>query len=180
MKEKDPKPIQELAMAEAKAGVDYIDINLGPARKGGGELMEWIVKIVQEVVDTPLYLDTINAEAIEAGLKVYKNKKGKGGDQFDHGPAREHGREIPARPEVRRRLGRSPLGPLRPPQGCRGKGSARGGIDAEGHRIRHPGRGHLDGSDRHPGDQPAEPGSGPQLRRVYEDVQRPPGGLPRA
>jgi len=77
MKEKDPKPIQELAIAEAKAGVDYIDINLGPARKGGGELMEWIVKVVQEVVDTPLYLDTINTEAIEAGLKIYKNKKGK-------------------------------------------------------------------------------------------------------
>ena len=77
MKEKDPKPIQELAIAEAKAGADYIDISLGPARKGGGELMEWIVKIVQEVVDTPLYLDTINPEAIEAGLKVYKNKKGK-------------------------------------------------------------------------------------------------------
>jgi 5-methyltetrahydrofolate corrinoid/iron sulfur protein methyltransferase len=77
MKEKDPKPIQELAIAEAAAGADYLDINLGPARKGGGELMEWVVKIVQEVVDTPLYLDTINAEAIEAGLKVYKNKKGK-------------------------------------------------------------------------------------------------------
>ena len=77
MKDKDPKPIQELAIAEAGAGVDFIDINLGPARKGGGEMMEWMVKIVQEVVDIPLYLDTINAEAIEAGLKVYKNKKGK-------------------------------------------------------------------------------------------------------
>jgi 5-methyltetrahydrofolate corrinoid/iron sulfur protein methyltransferase len=77
MKDKDPKPLQELAIAETEAGVDYIDINLGPARKGGGELMEWVVKIVQEVVDTPLYLDTINAEAIEAGLKVYQNKKGK-------------------------------------------------------------------------------------------------------
>jgi 5-methyltetrahydrofolate corrinoid/iron sulfur protein methyltransferase len=77
MKERDSKPIQELAVAEAKAGVDFIDINLGPARKGGGELMEWIVQVVQEVVDTPLYLDTINTEAIEAGLKVYKKKKGK-------------------------------------------------------------------------------------------------------
>ncbi len=37
MKDRDPKPIQELAIAEAKAGVDFIDINLGPARKGGGE-----------------------------------------------------------------------------------------------------------------------------------------------
>ncbi len=77
MKERDPKPIQELAIAEVNAGVDYIDINLGPARKGGGELMEWVVKTVQEVVDIPLYLDTVNAEAIEAGLRVYKNKKGK-------------------------------------------------------------------------------------------------------
>src|SRR5512137_1793386 len=77
MKDKDPKPIRDLAIAEANAGADYIDINLGPARKGGGELMEWVVKTVQEVVDTPLYMDTINAEAIEAGLRIYKNKKGK-------------------------------------------------------------------------------------------------------
>jgi 5-methyltetrahydrofolate corrinoid/iron sulfur protein methyltransferase len=77
MMERNPKPIQDLAMAEAKAGVDYIDINLGPARKGGGELMTWVIKTVQEVVDIPLYLDTINIEAIEAGLKVYQNKKGK-------------------------------------------------------------------------------------------------------
>ena len=77
MREKDPKPIQALAIAEANAGVDYIDINLGPARKGGGELMEWVVKTVHEVVDTPLFLDTINAEAIEAGLRAYENKRGK-------------------------------------------------------------------------------------------------------
>lgn len=77
MKERDPKPIQKLAAAEAEAGVDYIDVNLGPARKGGEELMEWMVKTVQEVVDLPLYLDTTNVSAVEAGLKVYKNKKGK-------------------------------------------------------------------------------------------------------
>ncbi len=77
MKERNPKPIQELAGAEAEAGVDYIDINLGPARKGGEELMEWMVRTVQEVVDLPLYLDTTNVNAIEAGLKIYKNKQGK-------------------------------------------------------------------------------------------------------
>lgn len=77
IKEKNSKPIQELAVAEAEAGVDYIDINLGPARKGGEELMEWMVKVVQEVVDVPLYLDTTNVKAIEAGLKVYKKKQGK-------------------------------------------------------------------------------------------------------
>jgi 5-methyltetrahydrofolate corrinoid/iron sulfur protein methyltransferase len=77
MKERNSKPIQELALAEAEAGVDYIDINLGPARKGGEELMAWMVRTVQEVIDLPLYLDTTNVSAIEAGLKVYKNKEGK-------------------------------------------------------------------------------------------------------
>jgi 5-methyltetrahydrofolate corrinoid/iron sulfur protein methyltransferase len=70
MRNRDAKTIQELAVAEAEAGVDYIDINLGPARKAGDELMEWIVKTVQEVVDIPLYLDTTNEVAIEAGLNV--------------------------------------------------------------------------------------------------------------
>jgi 5-methyltetrahydrofolate corrinoid/iron sulfur protein methyltransferase len=77
MKDWDPKPIQEMAVAEAEAGVDFIDINLGPARKGGEELMAWVVKTVQEVVDTPVYLDTTNIQAIEAGLKVYEPRKGK-------------------------------------------------------------------------------------------------------
>jgi 5-methyltetrahydrofolate corrinoid/iron sulfur protein methyltransferase len=77
MRERDSKTIQELAVAEAEAGVDYIDINLGPARKAGDELMEWIVTTVQEVVDVPLFLDTTNEVAIEAGLKAYKNKRGK-------------------------------------------------------------------------------------------------------
>jgi 5-methyltetrahydrofolate corrinoid/iron sulfur protein methyltransferase len=53
--------------------MDYIDINLGPAKKEGHELMPWVVKTVQEVVpDVPLALDTSNIEAIAAALKVYK------------------------------------------------------------------------------------------------------------
>ncbi len=71
---RDPKPIQELARAEVEAGVDYLDINIGPARKAGDELMEWVVKVVQEVTDKPLSLDTTNPVAMEAGLKVHKGK----------------------------------------------------------------------------------------------------------
>ena len=74
LKERDPKPIREMAEAETNAGVDLIDINLGPARKAGADLMEWVVKTVQEVTDTPLCLDTTNVEAIEAGLKACKGK----------------------------------------------------------------------------------------------------------
>jgi len=74
LRERDPKPIQELARQEAEAGIDYIDLNIGPARRGGAELIEWVVKTVQEVTDKPLSLDTTNQEAMEAGLKVCNNK----------------------------------------------------------------------------------------------------------
>jgi len=72
-KARDPKPIQEEALFQKKQGMDYIDINLGPAKKDGIELMPWVIQTVQEVVDDiPLVLDTSNIDAIEAGLKVYK------------------------------------------------------------------------------------------------------------
>lgn len=75
-KEKDPGPIVEEAKRQKEAGMDWIDINLGPARKGGPELMEFVVKTVQEAIgDTPsLCLDTSNIEAMEAGLAVHKGK----------------------------------------------------------------------------------------------------------
>ncbi len=74
LRERNPKPIQELARAEAGAGVDYLDLNIGPARKAGDELMEWVVNTVQEAADLPLSLDTTNPVAMEAGLKVHKGR----------------------------------------------------------------------------------------------------------
>jgi len=72
-KERDPKPIQEEALFQREKGMDYIDINLGPAKKDGPELMPWVVETVQEVVDdVPLALDTSNVDAIEAAIKVCK------------------------------------------------------------------------------------------------------------
>jgi cobalamin-dependent methionine synthase I len=67
---REPGPVQEMARAETQAGIDYIDLNIGPARKAGDEMMEWVVKTVQEVTDKPLSLDTTNPVAMEAGLKV--------------------------------------------------------------------------------------------------------------
>ncbi len=72
-KERDPEPIKEEALFQKEKGMDYIDINLGPAKKDGHELMPWVVQTVQEVVpDVPLALDTSNIDAIEAALKVYQ------------------------------------------------------------------------------------------------------------
>lgn len=75
-KEKDPGPIAAEAVRQKEKGMDWIDINLGPARKGGPELMEFVVKTVQEAIgdETPLCLDTSNVEAMEAGLAAHKGK----------------------------------------------------------------------------------------------------------
>ncbi len=75
LKGRDAKPLQELAVEQAKAGMDYIDLNIGPAGKTGEELMTWLVPAIEEVVDTPLALDTSNIKAIEAGLKACKKNR---------------------------------------------------------------------------------------------------------
>lgn len=72
IKERDAKTIQGIAVMATKEGADYIDLNIGPASKEGPEIMEWIVKQVQEVSDLPLFLDTLNIQAIERGLQVVK------------------------------------------------------------------------------------------------------------
>ncbi|MFC1900174.1 dihydropteroate synthase [Chloroflexota bacterium] len=74
MRERIAGPIQEMAKAETEAGADYLDINIGPARRNGDELMEWVVNTVQEVSDLPLSLDTTNPVAMEAGLKACKSR----------------------------------------------------------------------------------------------------------
>lgn len=76
LKEKDPGPIAEEAKRQKEKGVDFIDVNLGPARKNGPELMEFVVKTIQEEIGEtpPLCLDTSNIEAMEAGLAVHKGR----------------------------------------------------------------------------------------------------------
>jgi len=74
LRERLPDPIRELARAETMAGMDYLDLNIGPARKDGDELMKWLVETVQEVTDKHLSLDTTNPLATEAGLKACKKR----------------------------------------------------------------------------------------------------------
>ncbi|MCK5837718.1 MAG: dihydropteroate synthase [Desulfobacula sp.] len=70
---RNPEFIQKEVLRQKELGMDYIDINLGPAKKFGTELMPWVVNVVQEAVPgMPLLLDSSNIDAIEAGLKVCK------------------------------------------------------------------------------------------------------------
>ncbi len=75
LKSRDAKPLQELARQQANAGMDWIDLNIGPAGKTGEELMNWLVPVIEEVTEVPLALDTSNVKAIAAGLKASKRQR---------------------------------------------------------------------------------------------------------
>ena len=72
--QQDIKFFQDLAVKQVEAGADMLDLNIGPQKKAGHEIMPWLVKGVQAVVDVPLSLDTTNLAAIEEGLKVAKRQ----------------------------------------------------------------------------------------------------------
>lgn len=61
---------QDLARRQVEHGAVALDLNIGPQRKLGHEVLPWLVETVQAVVDVPLSLDTTNLAAIEAALEV--------------------------------------------------------------------------------------------------------------
>ena len=67
---RDARLIQDLARRQVEAGAGILDLNIGPQKKLGREVMPWIVQAVQEVAQVPLSLDTTNFAAMEAGLQV--------------------------------------------------------------------------------------------------------------
>ncbi|MBM3183095.1 MAG: dihydropteroate synthase, partial [Chloroflexi bacterium] len=49
VKERNPKVILDLAKAQAQAGADYIDVNLGPAKRDPEEMPKWLAETIQQV-----------------------------------------------------------------------------------------------------------------------------------
>ena len=52
------------------AGADAIDLNIGPSRKAGHEILPWLVEEAEKVTDLPLSFDTTNLAAIEAACET--------------------------------------------------------------------------------------------------------------
>ncbi len=62
-----------LARKQKESGANALDLNIGPQKKAGPEVMDWLVDCVQEGVgDMMLSFDTTNVAAIEVGLKKIK------------------------------------------------------------------------------------------------------------
>ena len=74
IQEKDEGYIKDMSVKMMEAGADAIDLNIGPQKKRGHEILPWLVKVVQEAVgpDVPVVLDTTNLAAIEAACEVTK------------------------------------------------------------------------------------------------------------
>jgi 5-methyltetrahydrofolate corrinoid/iron sulfur protein methyltransferase len=72
--DRDAVLLMDMARRQVEAGASALDLNVGPQKKAGPEVMSWLVDVVQESVgnDMPLSLDTTNLAAIEAGLQKIK------------------------------------------------------------------------------------------------------------
>ncbi|HID90311.1 MAG TPA: dihydropteroate synthase DHPS [Anaerolineales bacterium] len=68
--ERDAKFFQDLAVRLVDAGASAIDLNIGPQKKAGHEILPWLVEVVEQVVDVPLVFDTTNLRAIEAACET--------------------------------------------------------------------------------------------------------------
>jgi len=66
--------VRREALAQAQAGADIIDVNVGTFGVDEVTLLPQAVQAVIDTVDIPLCLDSANHEALEAALKVYKGK----------------------------------------------------------------------------------------------------------
>ena len=75
MESRDEQKIIDLAKKQVAAGATYLDLNAAMFGDAEVEIMEWLVNTVQNVLDTPLAIDSPNPEAIKRGLQVNKNPK---------------------------------------------------------------------------------------------------------
>jgi 5-methyltetrahydrofolate corrinoid/iron sulfur protein methyltransferase len=70
--ERDGGFFVESARQQKEAGVDALDLNVGPQKKSGPEVIDWLVDVMQEAVPgMTLSFDTTNLAAIEVGLKKH-------------------------------------------------------------------------------------------------------------
>jgi len=68
--ERDAEFFKESAIKQVEMGASAIDLNLGRQKHDWEEVFPWVTKVVQEVVDVPLCIDSTNVDGIEAALKV--------------------------------------------------------------------------------------------------------------
>ncbi len=66
--------VKKEAIEQVAAGATILDCNVNAPGVNDVKLLPEAIKLIQDTVDVPLCIDSPNADALEAGLKVYKGK----------------------------------------------------------------------------------------------------------
>ncbi|MDR1421336.1 MAG: dihydropteroate synthase [Coriobacteriales bacterium] len=75
VKRRDAEFIRALARRQMEAGAHYIDVNCGTFASDEPELLNWMVREVQQELDgAPLCIDSSAPAAVEAALKVHRGQ----------------------------------------------------------------------------------------------------------
>ncbi|MGD0780589.1 MAG: dihydropteroate synthase [Dehalococcoidales bacterium] len=74
LKNGDLSIVKKEALEQVAAGATILDCNVNAPGVNDVKLLPEAIKIIQATVDVPLCIDSPNADALEAGLKVYKGK----------------------------------------------------------------------------------------------------------
>jgi 5-methyltetrahydrofolate corrinoid/iron sulfur protein methyltransferase len=70
---RDKQFVLDMAKRQIEAGMDWIDLNIGPARRGWEGVMTWLSETIQETGAVSFSFDTSNMTEMEAGLLSVKN-----------------------------------------------------------------------------------------------------------
>ncbi len=61
-------------LIDIQKNMDYIDLNVGPAKKSLEGILPWLARLVKEKSDLGISFDTTNANEMENGLKAFSGK----------------------------------------------------------------------------------------------------------
>ncbi|MEW6444011.1 MAG: dihydropteroate synthase [bacterium] len=70
----DWEAVRKEAIAQAQAGADVLDVNVGVPGLDETKLLPEAVRVVAEAVDLPICIDSNNPQALAAALAVYRGK----------------------------------------------------------------------------------------------------------
>ena len=70
----DLSVVEREALAQIEAGADVLDVNVGAAGVNEVDMLPKAVKLVLDLTDSPIAIDTPNGEALAAALALYKQE----------------------------------------------------------------------------------------------------------
>jgi len=75
IRDRNPKVVQDLALAQVAAGASALDVNVGPAVADAKGAMLWLVETIRQVTDAPLSIDTAKWDVMSTVIPQVPGEK---------------------------------------------------------------------------------------------------------